>query len=83
VEELVELEESVFGEHLRRLLYSVGADPEVTAALRALLWNGTPPSQDVFYRMRSAGVIRGAAPSEATVRCGLYASYLKRHLNPA
>jgi hypothetical protein len=83
VEELVDEEESVFGEHLRRLLYAVGRDPEVTEALRGLLVKQAPPGMEVFYRLRSAGVIVGAGPAEARIRCELYERYLRRHLSAA
>jgi hypothetical protein len=80
IERLAALEESVFGEHLRRLLYSVGRDPDVTAAVKSLLFTKAPPAPDMFYRLRSAGLIVGAAPSEARIRCGLYDQFLRRHL---
>lgn len=80
VEELAGQEDSIFGEHLRRLLYGVGRDPVVTEALRALLFREEPPVQDVFYRMRSAGVVVGAGAAEARMRCLLYRDYLCRHL---
>jgi len=83
IEELVEEEESVFGEHLRRLLYAVGRDPVVTEALRGLLFQQNPPRTEIFYRLRSAGVLVGAGPAEARMRCELYEHYLRRHLATA
>jgi hypothetical protein len=83
IEELVDEEESVFGEHLRRLLYAVGRDPVVTEALRGLLFQQKPPSMESFYRLRSAGVVEGAGPAEARMRCELYEHYLRRHLATA
>jgi hypothetical protein len=80
VERLVDLDESVFGEHLRRLLYSVGRDPAITNTVRALLFQGTAPPPDRFHRLRSAGVLVGGTPSEARLRCGLYERFLRRHL---
>lgn len=80
IEELVDEEESVFGEHLRRLLYGVGRDPLVTEAVRGLLFQQLPPATDIFYRLRSAGVLVGAGPAEARMRCELYEHYLRRHL---
>jgi hypothetical protein len=73
-------EESVFGEHLRRLLYSVSRDPEVTETVRKLLTGEGVPAKDLFYRLRSAGVIVGTEPAQARFRCGLYEQYLRRHL---
>jgi hypothetical protein len=80
IEELADEEESVFGEHLRRLLYGVGRDPAVTSALRGLLFQQIPPGPEIFYRLRSAGVVVGAGPAEARMRCELYEHYLRRHL---
>jgi len=80
VEHMAHEEESVFGEHLRRLLYSVSRDPAVTDAVRGLLTARAAPAKDLFYRLRSAGVIVGADPARARFRCQLYEHYLRRHL---
>jgi hypothetical protein len=81
IEHLVGLEESVFGEHLRRLLYSLSRDRAVAGAVRQLLLEGTPPPVELFHRLRSAGVLVGASPNEARPRCGLYERFLRRHLS--
>ena len=80
IEHLAGEEESVFGEHLRRLLYSVGRDPEVTETVRRLLTGQGVPAKPLFYRLRSAGVIVGSEPAQARFRCALYEQYLRRHL---
>jgi len=80
IERLAAEEESVFGEHLRRLLYSVSRDPAVTECLRKFLAARAAPAKDLFYRLRSAGVIVGSEPAQARFRCALYEAYLRRHL---
>jgi hypothetical protein len=80
VEELADAEETVFGEHLRRMLFSVGTDPAVLETTRALLHRSAPLPADLFYRLRSSGVVLGDSPADARLRCGLYEKFLRRHL---
>jgi len=73
-------DEGVFGDHLRRMLVLLAKDSALTEAVRRVL-NGEPcPSTGSFYRLRSAGVIKGDAPSQAQLRCSIYARYLKGRL---
>ncbi|HKQ77280.1 MAG TPA: AAA-like domain-containing protein [Blastocatellia bacterium] len=72
--------EGVFGDHLRHLLVSLERDAALRAALRDFLRGQTELTLPHFYRLRSAGVLVGAAPSQARPRCELYARYLSRHL---
>jgi hypothetical protein len=80
LEQQAELEDGIFGDHLRRLLVSLGTDPGLLEVVCGLLLRRTPPPLDMFYRLRSAGVIRGTSPSDARLRCALYDRYLRRHL---
>jgi DNA-binding SARP family transcriptional activator len=83
---LAELEASApqdngpFSDHLRRLLFSLRQDAALVHAVKNLLSNESPPSLEAFYRLQSAGVLRGNVPEEAGMRCDLYAHYLGRHL---
>lgn len=63
-------------DHLRRIAMLVERDAGAKQAMRAILDQGRAPSRDVFYRLRSAGLIVGDAPEDARPRCGLYAAYL-------
>lgn len=74
------LDEGPFGDHLRRLLFSVTQDQNLCNVLTELLQGNPYPASENFYRLRSAGVIVGDAPTEARLRCQLYATYLKEHL---
>ena len=75
-------DEGVFGDHLRRLLVSVSHDGELLGALRGLLFAKTPLNIEQFSRLRSAGVLAGESSDDASPRCSLYNTYLRRHLEP-
>lgn len=69
-----------FGDHLRGLVSSLRRDPELCALVRALLHGQRCLTEESFFRLRSAGVIRGIGPDAVRFRCGLYEDYLRRHL---
>jgi DNA-binding winged helix-turn-helix (wHTH) protein len=69
-----------FGEHLRRLALSVQRNPELSRSLCRMLTGKRGLTFDAFYRLRSAGVIRGDSPRDAEPRCLLYREYLTRNL---
>jgi serine/threonine protein kinase len=73
-------EEGPFEDHLRRVLVLVERDPEIRDAVRDVLAGRPCPSTECFYRLRSAGIIVGESEHEARPRCGLYRTYLERHL---
>jgi len=73
-------DEGIFGDHLRRLLVLSAQDPKLTEALRQVLRGQPCPDPQLFFRLRSAGVLSGETALEARPRCQLYANYLKRHL---
>lgn len=72
--------EGPFGEHLRRLLLLVGQDERLRMAVWDVL-EGRRPADDIFLRLRSAGVLLGESSYDARMRCLLYALYLERHLS--
>ena len=74
-------DEGVYGDHLRRMFLSLCQEPVLVEAVRALL-QGTPcPSSEVFYRLRTAGLVRGDSVADAKIRCRIYQEYLTRHLS--
>jgi len=80
LESSADLEEGIFGDHLRRILVLLARDPELEEIVKGVV-NGKPcPTPESFYRLRSAGLIVGNSPSEVRIRCRLYATYLRRHL---
>jgi len=80
IERQAELEDSIFGDHLRRLLVALTRDRVATDIMRAMIQSGTPPPLEHFYRLRSAGAINGYSPDVARLRCELYKKFLRRHL---
>jgi serine/threonine protein kinase len=76
-------DEGLFGDHLRRMLLLLSKDLVLTEAVRGVL-NGQPCADtSSFYRLRSAGVLKGDAPREAKMRCNIYARYLRERLKIA
>jgi hypothetical protein len=73
-------DEGVFGDHLRRILVLLAKDAELSEVVRGILHSHTPPSSGSFYRLRSAGLMRGDSPQDVRPRCEIYASYLRKHL---
>jgi hypothetical protein len=73
-------EDGIFGEHLRRIVVLLARDPELSDVVRGVLEGRPCPSRESFYRLRSAGVLRGESIGEARFRCPLYATYLQAHL---
>lgn len=73
-------DEGVFGDHLRRMLVLLAQDAKLADAVRGALRGQSSLDPGSFYRLRSAGVLRGDSPATAQFRCEIYASYLKGHL---
>lgn len=73
-------DEGIFGDHLRRILVLLARDAALTEIVRSVLRGLPCPTQESFYRLRSAGVVGGNSPSDAHLRCKLYTNYLRRHL---
>jgi hypothetical protein len=73
-------DEGIFGDHLRRMLVLLAKDPALTETVRGVLNGESHPGTTGFYRLRSAGVLKGEAPTMAEPRCVIYSTYFKRHL---
>lgn len=79
LEVLADREDGPLGDHLRHVLASLVREPALADAMRQVLANaGCPPNS--FYRLRSAGLVRGESPELAQPRSLLYARFLKRHI---
>jgi len=79
-ERVADRDDGAFGGHLRRLQFALKQDAGLVDVVKGVL-NGEPcPTQESFYRLRSAGVLTGDSAQEAKPRCQLYADYLKRSL---
>jgi hypothetical protein len=80
LEAQADLDEGIFGDHLRRMLMVLARDPALTDVVRGILVGAPCPTPESFYRLRSAGLITGSSPNDVRPRCELYATYLKRRL---
>ena len=73
-------DEGPYGDHLRRLLVSLAEDATLSNFTRDMLSGKHNAPVEVFYRLRSSGLVSGESAREMTPRCKLYALYLTRHL---
>ena len=73
-------DEGPFGDHLRRFLMLLAQDAAICDMMREILRGNPCPSNESFYRLRSAGLLAGDSVQEARPRSQLYATYLSRHL---
>lgn len=73
-------DEGPFRDHLHRLFLSLAQDEALCNAVRDLLRGRPCPSAEVFYRLRSSGVVTGDSAHHARPRCQVYESYLRKHL---
>jgi len=73
-------DEGPFGDHLRRMLFSLTPDRELCDVVRGMLQGKGCPTAESFYRLRSAGLVLGDSARDAKLRCQLYATYFERHL---
>ncbi|MCP3064823.1 AAA-like domain-containing protein [Myxococcus sp. K38C18041901] len=69
-----------FGDHLRHLLFRLGSQPQLKAGLREVLQRGVCPNEDVFIRLRSAGLVRQEG-AVVLPRCELYRRYFRERLS--
>jgi DNA-binding SARP family transcriptional activator len=80
--EQADQDQGIFGDHLRRIMASLGQEPELCEAVRQVLRGGPCPTAASFYHLRGAGVLVGESARDARPRCELYAAFLRRHLLP-
>ncbi len=73
-------DEGPFGDHLRRILISLTQDVALCDLVRGVLLGRPASDKEMFYRLRSAGVMEGDTIRDMRPRCQLYATYLEEHL---
>jgi hypothetical protein len=78
--ETADLDDGIFGDHLRRILVLVVKDPALVRTILAALRGDSRTDTNMFYRLRSAGIVTGESVGQLRFRCELYARYLRRHL---
>jgi len=74
-------DDGVFGDNLRGMLKAAKADAMLTDSLCLVLAGKSGLPYDHFERLQAAGILTGDSPSEARIRCFLYADYLEKHLS--
>lgn len=72
-------DEGPFGDHLRRILVSLAQDQSLCDAMKGVLAGRPASSPELFYRLRSSGVVTGESVRLMHPRCRLYEIYLTRH----
>ncbi len=80
LERTADQDEGIFGDHLRRLLVTITQDLETHNAVLGILSGERSLDPNVFYRLRSGGLLSGGSHREFRLRCDLYERYLCRHL---
>lgn len=74
-------DEGLLGDHLRRILVSLSQDQALTDVVKTMLKGNPCPDIESFARLRSAGIVTGNSFESASMRCGIYEDYLRRHLS--
>lgn len=80
-----EQETGPYAGHLERLFVFLTLEADapsasLTEAIRCVLRGDPCPSAQSFARLWSAGVLAGTSAQNATLRCGLYADFLRKRL---
>lgn len=73
-------DEGVYGDHLRRMYLSLCQDKTLVKGIQVLLEGGAQLSAEIFYRLRTAGLVQGDSLAEVDIRCRVYEEYLRLHL---
>lgn len=73
-------DEGPFGDHLRRLLVALSSDEDLMEEAARVSQGQPPQREESFLRLRAGGVVRGTSRQDATLRCGIYGDYLRKHL---
>src|SRR5262245_20755657 len=80
LEAIADRDAGPFGDHLRRIIASLEQDPSLCDVARGILRGQPCPTQESFYRLRSAGLFAGGSARDVKPRCQLYATYLEKRL---
>ena len=80
IKEVAALQQSPFGDHLRRYLWLLRDQPLLREALKQIIARGRCPDEMLFYRLVQAGLVKGVDSSDCMCRCRLYEIFLKDKL---
>jgi hypothetical protein len=70
----------LFSDHLHRYLWRFHEAPHLCDAMKSVIHEHSCPTDELFYVLRSAGLVRGTERRNVVPRCGLYEQYFGRHL---
>lgn len=73
-------DDGVFDDHLRCMLMLLNREPELSDIVSKVIVGEPCPDYDSFYRLRSAGILRGDSKNDVRLRCEIYLKYLGKHL---
>lgn len=76
----IEKDESIFEDHLRRIVMMLRKDTELCDVMRGILRGQPCPTHDTFFRLRSAGIVNVNMSEQVGSRCQLYENYLRRKI---
>jgi serine/threonine protein kinase len=80
LEAIADRDDGPFGDHLRRIVTSLRRVPVLREVACGILQGQPCPTQDSFYRLRSAGLFAGDSARDVRPRCDLYATYMEKRL---
>ena len=69
-----------FGDHLRYHLFRLGTKPEQKQGLLEVIQNQVCSNDDIYFRLRGAGLISSREGTKVRTRCDLYARYFQNRL---
>ncbi|MGA1411064.1 MAG: AAA-like domain-containing protein [Prochlorotrichaceae cyanobacterium] len=69
-----------FGDHLRYHLFRLGTKPEQKQGLLEVIQNQVCSDDDIYFRLRGAGLISSREGTKVRTRCELYARYFQNRL---
>jgi hypothetical protein len=78
---MADSDEGPFGDHLRRILVLLVRDEKLLGMVRGMVHGEPITDPTSFYRLRSGGLIVGTSAQDSRFRCGIYSTYLARHLS--
>jgi hypothetical protein len=79
VQELVNTaanDDGPFSDHLHRYLWQILENPEIREAMKSVILTHNCENERIFYKLRSAGLVKGSNRHQVEPRSKLYASYL-------
>lgn len=73
-------DKGTFGDHLRRFAWRLSEQPELKSALREIIRQQSCQDENLFLRLRIAGLVRGDIASDVHMRNHLYLRYFRKRL---